>query len=46
MISDDLPELVDNCNRILVLHRGRVVSDTPVEQTSEAALTEQLGALA
>jgi len=46
MISDDLPELVDNCNRILVLHRGRIVSDTPVEQTSEAALAEQLGTLA
>jgi simple sugar transport system ATP-binding protein len=46
MISDDLPELVDNCNRILVLHRGRLVSDTPTEATSEAALSEQLGALA
>jgi simple sugar transport system ATP-binding protein len=46
MISDDLPELVDNCNRIIVLHRGRLVSDTPTEATSEAALSEQLGALA
>jgi simple sugar transport system ATP-binding protein len=46
MISDDLPELVDNCNRIVVLHRGRLVSDTPTEATSEAALSEQLGALA
>ncbi|MBC9207209.1 sugar ABC transporter ATP-binding protein [Roseomonas aerophila] len=46
MISDDLPELVDNCNRIVVLHRGRVVSDTPTAATSEAMLSEQLGALA
>jgi simple sugar transport system ATP-binding protein len=46
MISDDLPELVDNCNRIVVLHRGRIVSDTPTEATSEAMLSEQLGALA
>jgi simple sugar transport system ATP-binding protein len=46
MISDDLPELVENCNRILVLHRGRLVSDTPVEATSETALGEQLAALA
>jgi len=45
MISDDLPELVDNCNRIIVLHRGRIVSDRPVAETSEAALSEQLGAL-
>ena len=46
MISDDLPELVENCNRILVLHRGRLVTDTPVEATSETALGEQLAALA
>jgi simple sugar transport system ATP-binding protein len=46
MISDDLPELVDNCNRIVVLHRGRLVTDTPTEATTEAALSEQLGALA
>jgi simple sugar transport system ATP-binding protein len=46
MISDDLPELVDHCNRIVVLHRGRLVSDTPTDSTSEAELSEQLGALA
>lgn len=46
MISDDLPELVENCNRILVLHRGRLVADTLVESTSETALGEQLAALA
>ncbi len=46
MISDDLPELVDHCNRILVLHRGRLVSDTPAAETNEAKLSEMLGALA
>jgi len=46
MISDDLPELVDNCNRILVLHRGRLVSEVATAETSEAALSAQLGALA
>ena len=45
MISDDLPELVDNCNRILVLHRGRLVAEVDAATTSEAALSETLGAL-
>ncbi|MFZ6761679.1 sugar ABC transporter ATP-binding protein [Pseudoroseomonas sp. WGS1072] len=45
MISDDLPELVDNCNRILVLHRGRLVDEVEAAATSEAALGERLGAL-
>ncbi len=27
MISDDLPELASNCNRILVLHRGRIAHE-------------------
>ena len=46
MISDDLPELVDNCNRILVLHRGRLVADLPAEATDEARLGGMLGELA
>ena len=46
MISDDLPELVGHCNRILVLHRGRVASVVEAADTSEAALGAQLGALA
>ncbi|MDQ1081926.1 sugar ABC transporter ATP-binding protein [Pseudoroseomonas cervicalis] len=45
MISDDLPELVDNCNRILVLHRGRLVEEVDAATTSEAALSDKLGAL-
>ncbi|ONG56383.1 lipase [Pseudoroseomonas deserti] len=45
MISDDLPELVDNCNRILVLHRGRLVAELEAEATSEADLSTRLGAL-
>ena len=49
MISDDLPELAANCNRILVMHRGRLVAelpgDGPVLQR-ERALSERLKALA
>lgn len=29
MISDDLPELVGNCNRVLVMHRGRLAEELP-----------------
>lgn len=36
MISDDVPELVTNCNRIHVMHRGRFVA-----AFDEAALTEE-----
>ncbi len=46
MISDDLPELVDHCNRILVLHRGRMAASVETADTSEAALGERLRALA
>ncbi len=46
MISDDLPELVDHCNRILVLHRGRLAASVEAADTSEAALGDQLRALA
>jgi simple sugar transport system ATP-binding protein len=27
MISDDVPELVQNCNRILIMHRGQIVDE-------------------
>ncbi len=49
MISDDLPELAANCNRILLMHRGRLVAelpgDGPVPQR-ERALSDRLRALA
>ena len=55
MISDDLPELVSNCSRILVMHRGRLVSELPntapdagggTSRSAERALSEQLKVLA
>ncbi|WP_312794767.1 sugar ABC transporter ATP-binding protein [Tianweitania sp.] len=27
MISDDVPELIQNCNRILLMHRGRLIDE-------------------
>ncbi|WP_428375420.1 sugar ABC transporter ATP-binding protein [Lichenicoccus sp.] len=45
MISDDIPELVATCNRIAVMHRGRLVDMLAAADTSEAALADRLGAL-
>ena len=46
MISDDLPELVGNCNRILVMHRGQLSEDVQAAATDDAALGVRLKALA
>jgi simple sugar transport system ATP-binding protein len=46
MISDDLPELVQNANRILVMHRGRLVNEIAAAQTDEDALSDLLKTLA
>jgi simple sugar transport system ATP-binding protein len=45
MISDDVPELLQNCNRILVMHRGRLAGEIDAAVTSEDGLNERLGAL-
>lgn len=42
MISDDLPELAQNCNRILVMHRGRLVAEVAGGATSEATVSDML----
>jgi len=42
VISDDLPELVQNCNRVLVLERGRVVGTIEGGELTDAALTRAL----
>ena len=49
MISDDLPELAANCNRILVMHRGRLVAELPGHGGTvqrERDLSDRLRALA
>lgn len=45
MISDDLPELCENCNRIIVMHRGRLVAELDTAATSETELSDRLRAL-
>ncbi len=49
MISDDVPELAANCNRILLMHRGRLVAELPGEgpvAQRECRLSDRLRALA
>ncbi|MFT0532383.1 sugar ABC transporter ATP-binding protein [Castellaniella hirudinis] len=45
MISDDVPELVQNCNRILVMHRGRFVDELSEADMDEQIVNDRLKAL-
>nr|WP_321985390.1 sugar ABC transporter ATP-binding protein [uncultured Lichenicoccus sp.] len=45
MISDDVPELLAHCNRIALMHRGRLLDIVQAAETSEAQLSDRLGAL-
>jgi simple sugar transport system ATP-binding protein len=42
VISDDLPELVQNCNRVLVMHKGRVVGQLQGDDVTDSSLTRAL----
>ena len=44
LISDDLPELLQNCDRIAVMEKGRIVATQPAESLTETALYELMGA--
>ena len=35
MISDDVPELIQNCNRILIIHRGQFVREIQASEADE-----------
>ena len=45
LISDDLPELVEVCRRILVMHRGRIIKELPAAGCNEDTLAAELGRL-
>ncbi len=45
MISDDVPELVQNCSRIVLMHRGGLVDDFPTADVTESAVADKLKAL-
>ena len=42
IISDDISEILQNCNRVLVMKRGRIVSEHQAAELTEAQLSEQL----
>jgi simple sugar transport system ATP-binding protein len=42
VISDDLPELLQTCNRILLMRQGRIVEEIRSQDTDENALTAKL----
>ncbi len=45
LMSDDLPELVEVCRRILVMHRGRIVKELAAAECNEDTLAAELGRL-
>lgn len=42
VISDDIPEIFHNCNRILLMRRGRITEEFDSSRTSEEELAEKL----
>jgi len=42
LMSDDIPELMQTCNRILLMRRGRIVEEFQRESTNEEDLNNQL----
>jgi simple sugar transport system ATP-binding protein len=42
IISDDLPELIQNCNRIAIMRRGRMVGCYETSELNESSLAEIL----
>ncbi len=45
MVSDDGPELAENCRRVLLVHGGRLVGELSGGALSDAAITDRLRAL-
>jgi simple sugar transport system ATP-binding protein len=44
MISDEIPEVLYHCHRVLVMREGRLTTDVPAENTSEDALRRAVNA--
>lgn len=42
VISDDIPEVMQTCNRILLMRRGRIVEEFDRQQVTEQELTAKL----
>jgi len=46
MVSDDGPELAENCGRVLLVHRGRLAGVLEGDALTDAGITDRLRALA
>lgn len=42
IISDDIPEIIQNCNRILIMHKGEIVNEIASSETDENKIVEIL----
>ncbi len=42
VISDDMPEIVETCSRVLLLHRGRIVEEVGGDELDEKQLTNSM----
>ena len=42
IISDDLPEILENCSRIIVIKEGQFVAEMQAEEASEDAILEKM----
>ena len=42
VISDDIPELLQTCNRILLMRHGRIVDSMRPQDTNENELSARL----
>ena len=40
IISDDLPEVINSCNRVLIMRKGRIVGEVKASETNEKQLAE------
>jgi simple sugar transport system ATP-binding protein len=40
MISDEIPEVIQNCNRIIVMRKGRIVEELQADCTTEEELND------
>ena len=42
IISDDLPEVIQNCSRVIVLKSGRIVEEMDAAEASEQAILSRM----
>ena len=43
LISSEVPEIYNNCNRVLIMKNGRITNEFPTDQITEEELNEYVG---